>query len=153
MVLLEALARCVQLQEPALLVGETGVGKTAAVSYLSSLMGSKLVTLNLSQQSDSFDLLGGLACVCVCVRERQRDYHVCVDCYRFKPLPVSRLMVPLKEKLADLFTKTFDASKSTEFLLRLEVCSVFSLRAQSSCCWRGNAGCRRRLLPARIGSG
>lgn len=58
--LLEALARCVQLQEHALLVGETGVGKTAAVSYLSSLVGSKLVTLNLSQQSDSFDLLGGL---------------------------------------------------------------------------------------------
>ena len=65
MTLLEALARCVQLREPALLVGETGVGKTAAVSYLSSLVGSKLVTLNLSQQSDSFDLLGGLASVCL----------------------------------------------------------------------------------------
>ena len=36
-------------------------------------------------------------------------------------------MAPLKEKFVDLFTKTFDASKSTEFLLRLEVCGFLLL--------------------------
>lgn len=58
-VLLERVGRCVQLNEPVLLVGETGVGKTAAVSYLATMTGNTLVTVNLSQQTDSTDLLGG----------------------------------------------------------------------------------------------
>ena len=57
--LLESVARCVQYNESVLLVGETGVGKTACISYLSSLTGNKLLTINLSQQTDSSDLLGG----------------------------------------------------------------------------------------------
>ena len=57
--LLEKVGRCVQLNEPVLLVGETGVGKTAAVSHLATMTGNKLVTINLSQQTDSTDLLGG----------------------------------------------------------------------------------------------
>ena len=54
-----SVARCVQYNESVLLVGETGVGKTACISYLSSLTGNKLLTINLSQQTDSSDLLGG----------------------------------------------------------------------------------------------
>lgn len=57
--LLESVCRCVQLREPVLLVGETGVGKTISVSYLAAMTGNKLVTVNMSQQSDSTDLLGG----------------------------------------------------------------------------------------------
>lgn len=57
--LLEAVCRCVQMREPVLLVGETGVGKTASISYLAAMTGNKLVTVNMSQQSDSTDLLGG----------------------------------------------------------------------------------------------
>ena len=53
------MCRCVQLNEPVLLVGETGVGKTAAVGYLATITGNRLVTMNLSQQTDSTDLLGG----------------------------------------------------------------------------------------------
>ena len=57
--LLECVCRCVQQREPVLLVGETGVGKTVSVSYLAAMTGNKLVTVNMSQQSDSSDLLGG----------------------------------------------------------------------------------------------
>ena len=39
LLLLESVGRCVQQQEPILLVGETGVGKTALVSYLASITG------------------------------------------------------------------------------------------------------------------
>ena len=39
LLLLESVGRCVQRQEPVLLVGETGVGKTALVSYLASITG------------------------------------------------------------------------------------------------------------------
>ena len=39
LLLLESVGRCVQQQEPVLLVGETGVGKTALISYLASITG------------------------------------------------------------------------------------------------------------------
>lgn len=38
--LLESVCRCVQMNEPVLLVGETGVGKTAVVNFLSQLTGN-----------------------------------------------------------------------------------------------------------------
>lgn len=37
--LLESVCRCVQMSEPVLLVGETGVGKTATVNYLADVTG------------------------------------------------------------------------------------------------------------------
>jgi midasin len=45
--------------EPVLLVGETGTGKTSAVQYLADKTGHHLVVINMNQQSDSADLLGG----------------------------------------------------------------------------------------------
>ena len=78
--LLESVCRCVQMNEPVLLVGETGVGKTAVVNYLSQLtgnycetyiivaivslnpntyVGNKLTVFNVCQQTDSSELLGG----------------------------------------------------------------------------------------------
>jgi len=45
LVLLESVSRCVQQQEPLLLVGETGVGKTALISYLASITGTYTVCL------------------------------------------------------------------------------------------------------------
>lgn len=59
MQLLETLARCVQMQEPVLLVSETGCGKTSTVQYLARLVHRQLVVINMNQQSDSSDLLGG----------------------------------------------------------------------------------------------
>jgi midasin len=46
-------------KEPVLLVGETGTGKTATVQYLADKTGHRLVVINMNQQSDSADLLGG----------------------------------------------------------------------------------------------
>ena len=57
--LLERLAVCAQLAEPVLMVGETGTGKTAAVGHLASTLGRNLVALNLSNQTEASDLLGG----------------------------------------------------------------------------------------------
>jgi hypothetical protein len=45
--------------EPVLLVGETGTGKTTLLSRVAALSGATLVAFNLSQQTDSSDLLGG----------------------------------------------------------------------------------------------
>lgn len=57
--LLERLAVCLSLNEPALIVGETGTGKTTTIQLLANHTGHKLVVINMNQQSDSSDLLGG----------------------------------------------------------------------------------------------
>ncbi|POW01710.1 hypothetical protein PSTT_12279 [Puccinia striiformis] len=59
LVLLERLTVCMRSSEPTLLVGETGTGKTTVVSYMAKLIGKKLISLNLSNQSEASDLLGG----------------------------------------------------------------------------------------------
>ncbi|KRY42982.1 Midasin [Trichinella spiralis] len=57
--LLEKLARAVSLSEPFLLVGETGCGKTAAVQFLAERLGVELTIINMGQQSEITDLIGG----------------------------------------------------------------------------------------------
>ncbi|KAK9833665.1 hypothetical protein WJX74_002204 [Apatococcus lobatus] len=57
--LLEALAHCVQQQLPALLVGSTACGKSAAVQTLAALCGQPLMQISLNGSSDTSDLLGG----------------------------------------------------------------------------------------------
>lgn len=58
-IVLEKLAVCLRLSEPVLMVGETGTGKTAAVGHLAELMGKNLTALNLSNQTEAGDLIGG----------------------------------------------------------------------------------------------
>lgn len=57
--LLESLAASIDTCESILLVGETGTGKTTAVQHAAQLSGTPLVVLNLSNQSEASDLLGG----------------------------------------------------------------------------------------------
>ena len=45
--------------EVVLLVGWTGVGKTTSVQFLREKTGRKLKVININQESDSADLLGG----------------------------------------------------------------------------------------------
>ncbi|KIW02392.1 uncharacterized protein PV09_06212 [Verruconis gallopava] len=78
---LEKLAVAVENREPTLLVGETGIGKTTCIQHLATLLGQKLVSFNMSQQSESGDLLGG-----------------------FKPVNVRGLIMPLREEFDELFS-------------------------------------------------
>jgi midasin len=49
-ILIEKLARSVNMKEPVLLVGETGCGKTKVVQHLAHLLNKTLIVLNLNQQ-------------------------------------------------------------------------------------------------------
>lgn len=81
---LEQIACAVKYNEPILLVGETGTGKTTLVQNLAMMLGQKLTVLNLSQQSDVADLLGG-----------------------FKPIDSLSICIPLYKEFEILFSKTF----------------------------------------------
>ncbi|CBX97255.1 hypothetical protein IAQ61_007332 [Plenodomus lingam] len=91
--LLEKVAVAVDRQEPLLLVGETGTGKTTCIQYLAEQLGRKMVAFNLSQQSESGDLLGG-----------------------FKPVNVRSLVIPLKDEFDEIFDTTFSRKKNLRFI-------------------------------------
>ncbi len=93
---MERLAACVVMGEPALLVGETGTGKTSAVQHLAQLLHRPMVAVNMSQQSDSSDLLGG-----------------------FKPINIRMIIRPALELFEDLFFKTFSRKQNAEFVRRV----------------------------------
>ena len=57
--LMGRLATSISLGEPVLLTGETGTGKTSAVTHLAAILRKSLISLNLSQQTESSDILGG----------------------------------------------------------------------------------------------
>ncbi|XP_076466261.1 midasin-like [Babylonia areolata] len=97
--LLEKVAACVKRNEPVLLVGETGTGKTSSVQFLAQTLGHKLHVINLNQQSDSVDLLGG-----------------------FKPVDMKFLMMPLREEFEKLFCKTFSRRQNVEFFRHMQNC-------------------------------
>lgn len=86
----------VSSSEPCLLVGETGVGKTTLVQYVAGLVGQTLTVVNLSQQSEASDLLGGL-----------------------KPVTTRALVLPLVEKFNVLFEDTFSAKRNEKFQMAI----------------------------------
>lgn len=90
---MEQVAAALQLAEPVLLVGETGIGKTAVIQQLAIFLQQKLTVINLSQQSESTDLLGG-----------------------FKPVNIRTVAVPLVDEFNVLFESTFSAKKNQKFL-------------------------------------
>lgn len=91
--LMEKIAVTIHLNEPVLLVGETGTGKTTVVQHLADMIHQNLIVVNLSQQSDSSDLLGG-----------------------FKPVDGKVLAIPLNDEFERLFEKTFSVKKNVKFL-------------------------------------
>ncbi|RPB13613.1 midasin, partial [Morchella conica CCBAS932] len=97
--LLEQVGVAVRGGEPVLLVGETGTGKTTVVQQMADLLGYGLTVMNLSQQTESGDLLGG-----------------------YKPVDVRTLAVPLKEVFEELFEKTFSLKRNKRFLEVLAKC-------------------------------
>ncbi|XP_020701231.1 midasin isoform X3 [Dendrobium catenatum] len=91
---LERIACSVKYNEPVLLVGETGTGKTTLVQNLAMMLGYPLIVMNLSQQTDVADLLGG-----------------------YKPTDAQSICMPLYHEFKELFCKTF-SKKDNEALLR-----------------------------------
>ncbi|XP_040203696.1 LOW QUALITY PROTEIN: midasin [Rana temporaria] len=98
-ILIEQIAVCVNKGEPALLVGETGTGKTSTVQYLAHVAGQRLRIVNLNQQSDTADLLGG-----------------------YKPVDHKLIWLPLREDFEELFTQTFSRKQNKTFLGHIQTC-------------------------------
>lgn len=96
--LLEQLVASAQLTEPVLLSGETGCGKTAVVQSFAKLVGKKLVVLNLSQETEASDLVGG-----------------------YKPVlgRARRQAVETQNEFLGLFGRTFNAAKNEKFITAL----------------------------------
>ncbi|KAG7014001.1 Midasin [Cucurbita argyrosperma subsp. argyrosperma] len=95
--LLERIACSIKYNEPVLLVGETGTGKTTLVQSLARRIGHNFTVLNLSQQSDVADLLGG-----------------------FKPIDAQFICFSLYKEFEDLFSKAFSLKVNGDFLTRLQ---------------------------------
>ena len=57
--ILEKLITCIVHDEPCLLVGDTGCGKTTLTQHCAELFAKKLHIFNLSEGSDAQDLIGG----------------------------------------------------------------------------------------------
>uniref|UniRef100_A0A8D3BW26 Midasin n=1 Tax=Scophthalmus maximus TaxID=52904 RepID=A0A8D3BW26_SCOMX len=97
--LLEQLAVCVFKGEPVLLVGETGTGKTSTVQHLAKVTGHRLRVVNMNQQSDTADLLGG-----------------------YKPVDHKQILLPLREAFEDLFSQTYSRKQNLTFLGHVQTC-------------------------------
>jgi midasin (ATPase involved in ribosome maturation) len=83
----------ISMNETMLLVGETGTGKTTIVQNIAHVMGKKLNVFNMSQNTDSADLMGG-----------------------FKPIDTRLLIKPLYLDFLELFNSLFDQGKNIEFI-------------------------------------
>ena len=114
--LLEQLAVCTALSEPVLLVGETGTGKTTVVQYLASLVGRPMTALNLSQQTESGDLIGA-----------------------FKPLDPKLPATELHDEWTQLFSRTFSSRRNARFLEAERKAFLASKWARLSGLWRESA--------------
>ena len=98
--LMERIAVCIQQNgsEAVLLTGETGVGKTSVVQMMALYANINLDVVNLSQDSDSTDLIGG-----------------------YKPIGTLELLSPLVEDVEQLLKTSFDQEKNAKF------CSHFTV--------------------------
>ena len=91
--LMERVGAAICRAEPVLLVGETGIGKTSLIQQLARTSGRNLTVVNLSQQSESGDLIGG-----------------------FKPVNMRSLAQPMKEEFDSLFETTFSSKKNQKYM-------------------------------------
>ena len=97
--LMEQIGVAVEMVDSVLLVGETGTGKTTVVQEIAKMMNKKLTVINVSQQTESGDLLGG-----------------------YKPVNTKTVAIPLQEVLESLFLATFSQKKNAKFSALLTKC-------------------------------
>lgn len=95
---MERIASAIYNQESVLLVGETGTGKTSTLQLLAKHTGNKLIVLNMNQQSDSVDLIGG-----------------------YKPVEFKIIIKPIREEFESLFRAEFDLVENEKFLGHISV--------------------------------
>ncbi|KAI9714101.1 MAG: hypothetical protein M1828_001222 [Chrysothrix sp. TS-e1954] len=115
--LMEQVGVALGQKEPTLLVGETGIGKTTIVQHLATMLRQTLTTINLSQQSEGGDLLGG-----------------------FKPVNARTFMTPLKNEFDALYSARFDTSKNVAFTKTLHHCIVKGDWGRTLKLWRAAVG-------------
>ena len=94
--LMERVGACVRMGEPVLLVGETGTGKTTAVQHLAMRTGRRLLVHNLSEQSDSSELIGG-----------------------YRPVQMRHILTPLASRFESAFCRTFSRARNASLLDKL----------------------------------
>ncbi|KAJ1596126.1 hypothetical protein NDA11_005906 [Ustilago hordei] len=116
LLLLERLTVATALAEPLLLVGETGTGKTTVVQHLASLLGQPMVALNLSQQTESSDLLGA-----------------------FKPLDSKLPATKLHDQWSSLFARTFSSRRNARFVETERKAFVAGKWSRLALLWRESA--------------
>ena len=108
--LMSRIANAISHREPVLLTGETGTGKTSAITHLAALLNQNLVSLNLSHQTESSDLIGGL-----------------------KPIDSRVPGSHLQEKFLALFGATFSRRKNEKFETEVR-------KAVNECKWKRAVG-------------
>ncbi|GAC77348.1 translation initiation factor 2C [Moesziomyces antarcticus T-34] len=116
LLLLERLTVATALAEPLLLVGETGTGKTTVVQHLASLLGQPMTALNLSQQTESGDLLGA-----------------------FKPLDPKLPATELHDQWSSLFARTFSSRRNARFVDAERKAFVAGKWSRLALLWRESA--------------
>ena len=94
--IMEQVCSCVSHNEPVLLVGETGCGKTSLISHVAKQVGVDFIVMNMSQQSEAMDLVGG-----------------------FKPVSCRELCLPVYQKFESLFRRTWSREENSEFMTRI----------------------------------
>ncbi|RLV92019.1 Midasin [Spathaspora sp. JA1] len=97
--LMEQIGVAIDMIEPILLVGETGTGKTTVVQQVAKLMNKKLTVINVSQQTEAGDLLGG-----------------------YKPVNTKTIAIPIQESFETIFIATFSEKKNEKFSKVLSKC-------------------------------
>ena len=93
---MESVARALSIHQPVLLIGETGTGKTTLVQFIASCIGADFTVINMHHQSDSLDIVGG-----------------------FKPIQLEKLLLPMRNKVIELFKKTLDPVKNASTIVQI----------------------------------
>ncbi|KAI5962071.1 uncharacterized protein KGF55_003146 [Candida pseudojiufengensis] len=97
--LMEQIGVGIKMAEPLLLVGETGTGKTTIVQQIAKILHKNLTVINVSQQTEAGDLLGG-----------------------YKPINSKTLAINVQEVFEKLFLATFSEKKNERFNKILSKC-------------------------------
>ncbi|CCA66844.1 related to midasin (AAA ATPase) [Serendipita indica DSM 11827] len=125
--LLHSLAAAIRANEPVLLVGETGTGKTTAVTHLATLLNQSLVSLNLSQQTETSDLVGG-----------------------YKPLDARGPAQDLQRRFTSLFTVTFSREKNVKYEEAIRSAVANGKWKRAAVLWKEAAGRAKDRLQSKI---